>query len=793
MSQTTSSPYQDPSLPVEERVADLLGRMTLAEKLVQLGAAWFSEISQANPLDASAGPSRLAIDPEKAARRMGDGLGTLTRPAGSIGCTPDQSAQVTNSVQAYLREHTRLGIPALVHEECLAGLMARRATAFPQIIGLASAWNPDLVEAVASVIRLQARAIGAHQGLAPVLDVTRDPRWGRLEETYGEDPYLAARLGTAYVTGLQGSELKSGIAATGKHFAAHGMPESGQNWAPVHLGERELRETYLFPFEAAVKEARLAGIMNAYHELDGVPCAASPWLLTQVLRGEWGFDGIVVSDYNAIPMLVDYHHTAAEKGDAASQALRAGLDVELPQTDCYGDPLREAIEAGKLDAGFVDTAVSRILSLKFRLGLFEDPFVDPATALQAYGRLEQGALAYRAAQESLVLLKNEGGLLPLDPGLDTIAVIGPNADSVRSLLGDYSYGAFTALMDGGEKDDSSTQFPERFPPGMRTILDGIRQRVSGDTRLLYARGCDYIGSSREGFAEAVDCARGARAAVLVMGGKSGLNQDCTSGELRDRAHLGLPGVQEELVQAVLATGTPVVLVLVDGRPAAIPRLAEQVPAILQAWLPGEEGALAVADALFGDYNPGGRLPVTVPRSPGQLPIFYGRKPSGGKSYNFNDYVDESAQPLFPFGFGLSYTTFEYRDLTVTPGQVAPDGVVRIGCEVANTGERPGDEVVQLYVRDEVASLTRPLQELKGFQRISLQPGESRRVEFHLSAAQLAFYDARMRYIVEPGWVELMLGSSSADIRLRARFEIVGAGDPTAGNVTEVAHKVFFSW
>jgi beta-glucosidase len=787
MSQENVFPYQDTSLPVEQRVTDLLGRMTLAEKLAQLGAAWFSEISQANPLDASAGAARFTIDLQKAAQRIGNGIGTLTRPDGSVGCTPDQSAQINNTVQAYLLEHTRLGIPALVHEECLAGLMARRATAFPQVIGLASTWNPDLVEAVASVISLQTRAVGAHQGLAPVLDVTRDPRWGRIEETYGEDPYLAARLGVAYVTGLQGSELKSGgIVATGKHFAAHGMPESGQNWAPVHLGERELRETYLFPFEAVVKEAHLAGIMNAYHELDGIPCAASRWLLTDVLREEWGFNGIVVSDYNAIIMLADYHHVASDKGDAACQALRAGLDVELPQTDCYGAPLLDAIQAGKLEMNVIDTSVRRILSLKFRLGLFEDPFVDPAAALQAYGRLEQDALTYRAAQESLVLLKNEGGLLPLDPGLDSLAVIGPNADSVRNMLGDYSYGAFTALMDGGEKDASATQFPERFPPGMRSILDGIRQRVSGDNRVLYARGCEYSGTSRDGFAEAVDCARRARVAVLVMGGKSGLTQDCTSGELRDRARLGLPGVQEELVQSVLATGTPVVLVLVDGRPAAIPELAQQVPAILQAWLPGEEGALAVADALFGEYNPGGKLPVTFPRSPGQVPIFYGRKPSGGKSYNFNDYVDESAQPLFPFGHGLSYTSFEYRSLSITPAQLAPNAVAVIECEIANTGDRAGDEVVQLYVRDELASLTRPLQELKGFQRISLQPGETRRVTFHLSAAQLAFYDSRMRYIVEPGWVEVMLGSSSADIRLRDHFEIVD-------DVTEVTHKVFFSW
>jgi beta-glucosidase len=534
-----------------------------------------------------------------------------------------------------------------------------------------------------------------------------------------------------------------------------------------------------------VKEAGLAGIMNAYHELDGVPVAASHEMLTGILRGEWGFDGIVVSDYNAVVMLADYHRVAAGKAEAACQALQAGLDLELPATDCYGAPLLEALQAGKVSLAVLDEAAGRILRLKFRLGLFENPFVDPGSALQAYDRPADKALARRAAQESLVLLKNEGGVLPLRPDLGSIAVIGPNADSVRNMVGDYSFTAFTALMEGGEKPETETRFPGRFHPGMKPLLEAIRRRVSPGTTVRYAPGCGYNDASTQGFAEAVEIARISEAAVLVLGGKSGLTADCTSGELRDRASLGLPGVQEELALAVLETGRPVILVLVDGRPAAIPTLAGRAPAILHAWLPGQEGGPAVAEALFGDINPGGKLPVTFPRSAGQAPAYYRHKPSGGQSYHFIDYVDQSVKPLFPFGHGLSYTRFEWSDLHIAPTQVHPGDEVSIQLCIKNIGERAGDEVVQLYARDEIASLTRPVQELKGFRRLALAPAEKRTLTFRLAAAQLAFYNREMQYVVEPGKIEVMLGSSSADIRLRGGFEIVG-------EVTSVAHKVFFS-
>ena len=770
-------PYRDPSLPLEQRVNDLLGRMTSEEKLSQLNAVWLSELCD-----------EAGFSPAKASQRVGNGIGQITRPAGSGSSTPAQNARAAAEVHNFLQKSTRLGIPAMIHEECCSGFMARRATIFPQIIGLASTWDPDLVQAASDVIRQQMRAVGAHQGLAPILDINRDARWGRVEETFGEDPYLTACMGAAYVRGLQGSKeggLRQGVVATGKHFAAHGIPESGLNWAPVRVGQRELREVYLLPFEAAVREAGLAGIMNAYHELDGVPCAASHELLTSILRHEWGFDGIVVSDYNAIVMLADYHHVAVDKSEAACMALRAGLDIELPGIDCYGEPLRQAVQSGMLEMAVVDVSVRRVLALKFRLGLFDDPPPDPAAADRVYKRPEQIDLTRRAAYESIVLLKNEGGVLPLSPAVKSIAVIGPNADALRHMVGDYSYASFADLIGGGDSAPESARFPERLPETMLTVLGAIRQRVSASTTIHYARGCEITSPSREGFEEAVAAARASDVVVCVLGGKSGLTADCTCGELRDRAELGLPGVQEELALAVAAVGKEVVLVLLDGRPPAIPHLADQIPAILEAWLPGEQGGPAVAEVLFGDANPGGKLPVSFPRSASQLPVFYGRKPSGGKSYNFWDYTDQSAKPLYPFGHGLSYTQFEYSHLQVSPAQVEPGGEVTIQLNLKNTGDRPGDEVVQLYIRDALASVTRPVKELKGFQRVRLTAGQTCCLAFNLPVAQLAFYNLEMQWVVEPGKIEVMLGSSSDDIRLNGSFEVVG-------QVAPIRRKVFFS-
>ncbi len=761
--------YRDPARPVAERVQDLLARMTLAEKVAQLGSVWVYEL-----LD------NLSFSEVKARALLGQGIGQITRIGGASSLEPAAGAQLANTIQAFMLQHTRLGIPAMVHEECCSGYMARGATCFPQIIGLASTWSPELVEAMADVVRTQMRAAGAHQGLSPVLDVTRDPRWGRTEETFGEDPYLAARMGVAYVKGIQGPDLKEGILATGKHFVGYGMSEGGLNWAPVHLPDRELREVFLRPFEAAVKEAKLASIMNAYHELDGVPCAGSRRLLTEILRQEWGFDGIVVSDYFAVDQLAAYHRVARDKEEAALMALSAGIDVELPSTDCYGAPLIQAVEAGRISQALVDQAAGRVLDLKFRLGLFEQPYVDEARAPQVFDTPNQRALARRIAHQSMVLLKNQGDLLPLNPDLPRIAVIGPNAASVRNLVGDYAYPCHIESLVEMRRNPGTfhTPVPDRvemvdnFVP-IISILEGIKRRVSPRTQVLYARGCDVLDPSQEGLAGAVAAARGADVAILVVGDKAGLTDSCTTGEGRDRAELGLPGIQEDLVRAIHATGVPVVAVLVNGRPLALPWMAEHVPAILEAWLPGEEGALAVADVLFGLVNPSGKLPMTFPRGVGQVPVYYSHKPSGGRSHWKGDYVELSSRPLFPFGHGLSYTRFEYANLRIEPARVAPDGRVTIAADVKNAGSRAGDEVVQLYIRDIAASVTRPVQELKGFQRVSLEPGEQVTVSFDLAISSLGFYDRDMNFVVEPGAIEVMVGGSSADIRLQGAFEIEG--------------------
>lgn len=790
-------PFRDPTLPVEARVDDLLSRMTLEEKVAQLGSYWIGDLLT--------GPGeRAQFDKEKASKLLARGIGQITRPAGGSELGPAQVAAVVNALQRFLIEETRLGIPALIHEECLSGFMAKGATTFPQAIGMAATWDPDLIRRLSDIIRQQMRATGAHQGLAPLLDVARDPRWGRVEETFGEDPYLVAAIATAYIRGLQsgyagtsgqnepgrhpgssdpagdarrapGLDGPSGIVATVKHFVAYPFSEGGRNCAPVHVGERELRDVFLYPFEVAIKEARAVSLMNAYHDNDGEPCAASRRLLTGILRHEWGFDGYVVSDYGAIDMLRSFHKVAIDKKEAAVKALLAGIDVELPGVDCYGAPLIEAVREGILPEAAIDEAVRRHLRYKFRLGLFENPYVDEGKVAQVFETPAQREVARQVARESIVLLKNDPvdgskPLLPLSPDIESIAVIGPNADSTRNLLGDYSFIAHRSL---GE---------EALP--VVSIRAGIEERVSPSTRVLYARGCELTGDDTSGIPEAVAVARQAQVAVIVVGEKSGLGPTDTTGEGRDAADLGLTGRQRELIRAVWETGTPVVLVLVNGRPLALEWEAAHLPAIVEAWLPGEEGGRAVADVLFGDYNPGGKLPVSFPKSVGQVPVYYNRRPTA-----WGKYVLQDSQPLFPFGHGLSYTRFEYANLRIEPetvrlpagsgeaGAGAGAGVepaaILIECEVANVGEVAGEEVVQLYVSDPVASVTRPVQELKGFIRVRLAPGERRQVSFRLHLDQLAFHDARLRRVIEPGKYEVRVGASSQDIRLRGEFWLHG--------------------
>ena len=730
--------------------------MTPEEKVAQLGSAWVFQLADHD-----------GLDPARAPELLRNGLGQVTRISGASSLDARAARELANEVQRHLLAETRLGIPAIVHEEICSGLMARDATIFPQAIGVASTWQPELMTALADAVRVEMRAIGAHQGLSPVLDVCRDPRWGRTEETFGEDPYLVARMGVAFVRGLQGDDLKAGVVATAKHFVGYGASEGGLNWAPSHIGQRELREVYLHPFEAVVRAARLRSVMHAYVELDGVPAAADRELLSGILREQWGFAGFVVADYFAVRQLADYHRLAVDAEDAAAMALAAGLDVELPGTDCYGAPLLDAVRSGRVAPEQLDTAVARVLTTKFDLGLFEQPFVDPDDAIAATNTRAHRELAGEIARKSLVLLRNDG-TLPLRPDV-TIALIGPNADEVRNLLGDYTYAVHVeSLQEMRRRGNNVFGIPiedshvlEAVELAAPSIAEELTARFGA--RVRHTPGCEVNSSSHAGFADAVALAAGCDVAVMVMGDKSGLTDDCTSGESRDVASLDLPGVQEDLVRAVLGTGTPVVLVLVAGRPIGSAALHEQCAAVLMAWLPGQEGAAAIADVLTGVASPGGKLPITYPRSVGQVPTYYGHKLSGGRSHWKGDYVDSPAAPLYPFGHGLTYTSFELVDATVSPDEVAWNGEITTTVTVSNSGERDGDEVVQLYVRDPRASVTRPVLELKGFVRVAVPAGESRAVTFTTPVGQLGFYDRELAYVVEPGELDVFVGTSSTEL------------------------------
>jgi beta-glucosidase len=754
---STAPLYRDPARAVAERVDDLLTRMTRNEKAAQLGSAWVFQFARAG-----------ALDLERTEEVLRNGIGHITRISGASSLDAEGSAHLANAVQRYLVEETRLGIPAIVHEEICSGLMARQATVFPQAIGLASTWDPELARLLGDSIRSQMRAVGAHQGLAPVLDVCRDPRWGRTEETLGEDPYLVSRMGVAFVRGLQGDDLRDGVIATLKHFVGYGASEGGMNWAPARIPPRELREVYLHPFEAAVREGRAASVMNAYNEIDGVLCAADHELLTSLLRGEWGFDGCVVSDYFSIRQIAEYHQLAADGESAAAMALNAGLDLELPATDCYGDPLLEAVDSGLVDEATLDEAVRRVLRAKFALGLFEQPYVDAGRATSLADTAEHHDLARTIARKSIVLLKNDG-VLPLAEEFRTVAVIGPNADTVRNQFGDYAYPAHVEslrqVLESGHSELAASfgELADIDPVELRaaSVVAALRERLGA--KVAFAEGCEVNSDSTSGFAEAVSLAADADVAIMVMGDKSGLTDDCTSGEFRDRASFDLPGVQEELVRAVIATGTPVVLVLVAGRPLASAALHEGCAAVVLAWLPGEEGAGAIADVLTGDTNPGGKLPISYPRAVGQVPVFYAHKASGGRSQPTGDYVDLPATPLYPFGHGLSYTAFELSNAKVRDSTVRFSEAIVVDVTVANTGGREGDEVVQLYIRDPQASITRPELELKSFLRVALEAGESKRITFHVPVAQLGFYDRELSYVVEPGTIEVYVGRSSIDL------------------------------
>jgi beta-glucosidase len=754
------SSYRDAQAPIEERVEDLLALMTLDEKLAQLGCFWSTAFVSTGSFDAAI-----------VAEMMPHGLGQVTRIGAATGLHPQESAAFMNAIQKVAIEQTRLGIPIMVHEESTGGFCHRDATVFPQGIGLAATWNPALVKQVAEVIREQMLAVGARLALAPVLDVARDPRWGRVEESYGENPILNGIIGTAYVQGLQSDDLRSGVAATGKHFLGYAMSEGGRNWGPVQLGPRELREVYAEPFAAVIRNTGLAAIMNSYASVDGLPCGGTPAILTDLLREELGFSGAVVADYASVVMLMEYHHIAATRGEAARLALSAGLDMELPATDCYGEPLKAEIEAGRMPVEIIDTAVSRVLRLKFQLGLFDNPYVDEEAVNKVFQTPEQRTLARKAVAESSILLSNDG-VLPLGAAVKRVAVIGPGADNERLLQGDYHYPAHLELIYATTQDLETTgldvpRAAGRYAPGPYytphvTPLAGLRAALGDDVEVHYAAGCEVLGDDRSGFAEAKRVASEADIAVVVVAGRSGLLRPVTVGEANDATNLDLTGVQRELVDTIADTGTPLVVVVLSGRVHTLAAIAGRANALLQIFPPGEEGGNGLADILTGKVNPSGRLPVSMPRVVGQVPNYVGPRAGGDRAMFFNDYIDSPTTPLFAFGHGLSYTTFTYSDLVLLAGST--NKAIEISLEVHNSGEYAGDEIVQLYYRDLVSSVARPERMLLGFARIALAPGQAARVTFSVHPSRLAFYNAQMRFVTEPGEFTFSVGASSADIR-----------------------------
>ena len=742
---TPDAPAPTPA-PVHDRVAELVARMTLEEKLAQIVGFWEKGDGEAvAPLQ---GEFAEAYGLDEATR---NGLGHLTRVYGTRPVDAAERARWLWDLQRRLVRETRLGIPALVHEESLTGLSAWRAATFPTPLAWGASFDPELVEEMASLIGRSMRQLGIHQGLAPVLDVVRDPRWGRVEECIAEDPYLVGTVGTAYVRGLQ----SQGVHATVKHFVGYSASQSGRNFAPVHAGPREIEDVLLVPFEMAVVEGGVRSVMHSYAEIDGVPVAADERLLTGVLRDRWGFDGTVVADYYGIAFLHLLHGVAPDLGSAAGQALAAGIDIELPTGDAYLGPLAEAVRAGAVDEALVDRAVCRALTQKAELGLLDATFEDePPTAVELDGPEHRG-LAARLANESVVLLANDGTLPLAAPA--RVAVIGPNADRAEAHFGCYSF-----------LNHVLAHHPEAE---VGIAVPTVRAALAAewpDSVLTHAVGCGVDDPDTSGFAAAVEAAAAADVAVVVVGDHAGLFGRGTVGEGCDRDDLELPGIQRALVEALVDTGTPVVLVLLTGRPYAVDWALSRCAAVVQAFFPGEEGGRSIAGLLSGRVNPSGRLPVSLPRSAGQQPYTYLHPRLGGDT----DVTNLVSAPALPFGHGLSYTTFTHTGLAVKPGATT-EGPVRVTVRVTNTGERAGDDVVQLYGRDVVASVTRPVAQLLGYRRVSLEPGQSADLEFAVPAARLAFTNRDGVRVVEPGDLHLWVGRSCEDVETEATVTLGG--------------------
>jgi len=767
---TSAAVYKDPSQPVDRRVEDLLARMTLDEKVAQLETVWESKAKLQTPTG--------DFSPALASQNFPNGIGGFARPSDYRGVTQSngaagasgeavnrdarQTAEFVNAAQHWAVEHTRLGIPILMHEESLHGYVARGATSFPQAIALASTWDPGLVTQVFSVAAREARARGATLVLAPVVDVARDPRWGRIEETYGEDPYLVTQMGLAAIRGFQGPTLPlpaDKVFVTLKHFTGHGWPENGTNVGPAHLGERELREVFFPPFEAAVKTFPIQSLMASYNEIDGIPSHANSWLLNDVLRREWGYKGAVVSDYYGIRELVTRHHLYSDVKDAADRTIHSGVDVETPDPEGYAK-LPELVREGRVPMALIDQAVRRVLKLKFEAGLFERPYPDVATAQAKTATPDAVALARIAADRAIVLLKNDRGLLPLDASkIHRMAVLGTHAKDTP--IGGYS----------------------DVPRHVVSVLEGMQEVGKGRFAVDYSEGvrltesrcwsCDEVklvpaAVNRKLIAAAVQTAKKADVVVMVLGGNEQTSREgWAETHLGDRSSLDLVGQQEDLAKAIFALHKPTVVILLNGRPLSVNYLAANAPALLEGWYLGQETGHGVADVLFGKVNPGGKLPVSIARSVGQLPVFYDHKPTSRRGYLF-----DTTAPLYPFGYGLSYTSFAISAPRVLTPTVPTNQPARIAVDVANTGSRAGDEVVQLYIHDDEASVTRPVIELKRFQRVMLQPGEHRTVTFELTPDDLALWNPDMVKVVEPGTFTISAGPNSVDLK-SAKLTVTG--------------------
>jgi beta-glucosidase len=758
--QSAEEPFRNPNLPVEDRSKDLLGRLTLEEKVAQIQQCPVFGCD-ANAADFAKQP---ITDKELGGAFQGRSFGAVFSP---IGVHARDTLRLSKAVHEYALKHTRLGVPMINLHCTMHGVLALDTTVFPQFIAQAATWNPELVKEMATAIAKESTALGLAHGMGPGLELARDPRWGRVEETYGECPYLSSRLCVAFVKGIQGDNAWNGIppdriATVAYWTCGSSTPAAGLNTAACSVGERELRSLYFMPHEASIKEGHLTSVMASYNTTDGIPSHANRWALTTVLRDQWGFKGYIYCDWGGISLLQHSHHIARSAAEAGMLAIRAGVDLEA--AGGYGYPaLVEMVKSGKLSEKYVDLACSRILRLKFVLGLFDGKrtFPEPEQLPKLIHTPEHVALARRMAEESVILLKNENNLLPLDAAkLKSVALIGPNADQVQ--YGDYS----------SSKDNST---------GV-TVLRGVRNLLKGSSvAVRCARGCDFLDGSMAGFAEAVAAAKQSDVAIVVIGDTSSTGVGAGTGEtdpryLRlatvgegfDRFELMTPGVQDDLVKAVAATGKPTIVVMVQGRPASEPWMKQNVPAILSAFYPGEEGGTAIAEILFGKINPSGRLPVSVVQTAGHIPTTYDYAPQGR-----GNYVGASSAPLWSFGYGRSYTTFEYSDLKIETPLIGPTASVRFSFNVKNTGTREGKEVAQVYYHQDFTSVVTPVKRLIRFQKVSLKPGETRRLQFSIPASEMAVSNVEMKRVVEPGTIELMVGPAAEDeyIKLRARFEV----------------------